>query len=245
MRRTLFTLLVSLAGGVALASGIDQYGMKKDERISMRMHQDPPIRFPLAMLERGITSGMARVAISLDHTGQLTDVLVVGYTAEPFAEAAEHGIRAWTYEPMKIGGEGVATQATLVVDFKAEGVVTRIDANTDLSATILRFREATEYAPCPLQQLDRIPAPLEFVEPIYPRDLVLHGVSGRAVIEFYIDESGAVRVPAVTDADFWELGVLAMNAVRQWRFAPPTSKGSPVLIHIRQVFRFGVEPVRS
>ena len=241
MKRLLFGLLVVLTGTGASGAGIDPFGRPKDERVSMRIHQTTPITFPRAMLERGITSGLARVAISLDHTGELTDVLVIGYTAAPFGEAAERGIRSWTYEPMRVRGESVATQATLAVDFKAEGVVISIDANTDLTATVLRFRQATEYAPCPLQQLDRIPTPLEFVEPAYSRELADHGVVGRAVIEFYIDESGSVRVPAVTAADFWELGVLAMSAVREWRFAPPTSRGRPVLIHVRQAFQFGAD----
>jgi TonB family protein len=231
-------MLLSLAGG-ALASGLEPSSTIKDERISMRFEQSPPIRFPQVMLDRGITKGAARLVVTVDHTGQLTDVLVIGYTAAPFGEAAERGVRAWTYEPMRVRGESVATQATLVVDFRAEGVVTRIDPSTDLFATILAYREGVEYAPCPLQRLDEIPAPLEFVEPMYTRDLKQHGVTGKAVIEFYIDESGSVRVPAVVESDFWELGVLAMAAVRQWRFAPPTSRGQRVLVHVRQEFSFG------
>jgi len=245
MKRLSFALLVFLAGGGALASGIDQFGPTKDERISMRIHQTAPIQFPHTMLQRGITQGMARVAISVDNNGQLTDVLVVSHSGEAFADAAERGIRTWRYEPMRVRGEHVATQATLNVDFKAEGVVISISSGTDLDQTWLRFRNATEYAPCPLQKLDQIPTPINFAEPAYSRELVLHGVTGRAEIEFYIDESGSVRVPAVTDADYWELGVLAMGAVRQWRFEPPTSNGRPVLIRVRQVFFFGGDTLKN
>ena len=31
---------------------------------------------------------------------------------------------------------------------------------------------------------------------------------------------------------------LAVDAVRQWTFEPPTRNGRPVLVHVRQVFRF-------
>lgn len=245
MKPLYFASLILLAGGGALASGIDQFGSIHDERISMRIHQTVPIQFPQVMLQRGITEGMARVAISVDHTGQLTDVLVVSHSDEAFAQAAERGIRTWTYEAMRVRGEHVATQATLDVDFKAEGVVISISSGTDLNQTVLRFRVGTEYAPCPLQRLDQIPTPINFVEPDYSKELALHGIAGRAVIEFYIDESGSVRVPAVTDADYWELGVLAMSAVRQWRFVPPTSHGRPVLIRVRQVIHFGGETLKS
>lgn len=229
-----------LAGGGALASGIDPLvPPTRDERVSMRIHQTTPIVYPQVMLERGIVQGAARVAISLDHTGRLTDVLVIAYTHEAFAEAAEAALREWSYEPMRVRGEHVATQAILDLNFEAKGVVINLNAGTDLVRHVLPFLRGESYAPCSLRELDRIPEPVAFAEPVYPRELKLHGVEGTAVIEFFIDENGAVRVPAVIDADFWELGVLAMEAVRQWRFEPPTSRGRPVLVRVRQPFIFG------
>ncbi len=239
MKRILVALVITLAGGVALASGIDPFGPTKDERLPMRIHQTVPIVFPNTLIARGITSGDASVAISMDNTGKLTDVLVVGYTEKEFADAAEQAIRLWDYEPIRVRDEHVATQAIINFSFEAKGVVISIDANTDLNAHILSFRQSRGFAPCPLEKLDRIPTPIDFAEPVYTRDLALHGVRGQAVIEFYIDENGTVRVPAVIDADFWELGVLAMEAVRQWRFERPTSRGHPVLVHVRQSFYFG------
>jgi TonB family protein len=65
------------------------------------------------------------------------------------------------------------------------------------------------------------------------------GVAGSATVEFYIDESGAVRMPAVFKADFPELGHLLADAVRQWKFDPPTRQGRPVLVHASQTVVFG------
>lgn len=230
--------VVFLAGGAVLASGIDQASTIKDQRQGLRIHQTTPIIYPHSLLGRGITSGQARVALSVDFTGQLTDVLVVGYSHEEFGEAAERAMREWSYEAIRIGQEHVATQALVKFDFEATGVVVSIDASSDVTARLLPFRREKAYGPCPLQKLDMIPTPTAFAEPIYPKDLHLHGVEGEAVLEFYIDENGSVRMPAVVDADFWELGVLAMNAVRQWRFMPPTSQGRPVLVRVRQAFHF-------
>jgi TonB family protein len=237
--KILILALACLTGGAALASGIDHTDPMKDERRPLRIIQTTPIVYPNNLLLRGIVSGAARVAIAMDNTGTLTDVLVVGYTHEEFGQAAEDAVRAWSYEPIRIRAEHVATQAVVTFNFEAKGVVVNIDATTDLSLHVHAFRSANAYAPCPLHRLDAIPAPLVFLEPAYSRDLKDHGIEGQTVIEFYIDENGSVRVPAVLDADFWELGVLAMEAVRNWKFAPPTSNGRPVLVRVRQAFVFG------
>lgn len=205
----------------------------------MRIFETTPIIFPQRLLMDGITRGEARVAISVDHTGKLTDLLVVGYSRREFADAAQTAIRQWSYEPMQVLSEHVATQAVLRIDFSANGAVISIDGTSDVSARLLPFRREQQFGPCPLRELDGIPMPVNFVEPVYPADLARHGVRGSAVIEFYVDEAGNVRVPAVIDSDFWELGSLAMDAVRQWQFAPPTRHGQPVLVRVRQRIVFG------
>jgi TonB family protein len=58
------------------------------------------------------------------------------------------------------------------------------------------------------------------------------------VVDFYIDETGAVRMPYVTGRPHTLLANLAVDAVRQWKFEPPTRNGTPVLVHARQVFHF-------
>jgi TonB family protein len=240
MKRLIFAV-TCLFAGAALASGIDPIEASKDERKPLRIFQTSPISFPQTLLQRGITSGYARIALAVDHQGALTDILVVGYSHEEFATAAENALRRWRYEPMRVRDESVATQSTLSINFEARGAVVSINVGSDLTTLMTGLPRDPEFGPCPLQKLDSIPAPLAFVEPIYTKDLREHGIQGQAVLEFYIDENGSVRVPAVVDADFWELGVLAMEAVRQWRFAPPTARGRPVLVRVRQAFYFGRE----
>jgi TonB family protein len=58
-------------------------------------------------------------------------------------------------------------------------------------------------------------------------------------IDFYIDETGTVRMPAVSIKDDSELTALAVMALRQWKFEPPTRNGRPVLVKATQVFNFG------
>jgi TonB family protein len=96
------------------------------------------------------------------------------------------------------------------------------------------------YRPCRLQELDATPVPLVLVPPVYPAELAARGVHGAATVEFFIDETGAVRMPAVVRADFPELGDLLASAIRQWKFAPPTRRGRPVLVHASQTVGFPI-----
>ena len=48
-----------------------------------------------------------------------------------------------------------------------------------------------------------------------------------------------MRVPSVSVEDDSLLTSLAVAALRQWRFEPPTRNGNPVLVRASQVFNFG------
>ena len=53
-----------------------------------------------------------------------------------------------------------------------------------------------------------------------------------------IDETGAVRLPAIETAGNPYLMDQAISAVRTWKFEPITSRGQPVLVVARQEFNF-------
>jgi TonB family protein len=76
------------------------------------------------------------------------------------------------------------------------------------------------------------------VAPHYPSNLAERGVKGAVTIEFFIDETGAVRMAAASAQDDYTLTALAIDALSHWKFAPPTSRGKPVLVKASQVFNF-------
>ncbi len=81
--------------------------------------------------------------------------------------------------------------------------------------------------PLPVANADRPPRLLHRVQPVYPPPAFSQKVEGTVELEILIDASGRVRrmkvirsVPLLDDA--------AMDAVRQWVFAPATKDGRPV-----------------
>ncbi len=217
-----------------------------DDHVSTR-EQDSPLRvtqkeipiFPRSLLNAGVTSGWSRVVVDVDEAGKLQDWLVVAHTSPEFGDAAVSAIRHWRFLPMIVHGRPVASQVLVGFDFEAKGVVVNIHPDSDL--TKLFFGKAMEkiYRPCTTREIDAIPVPLVWVDPVYPADLRARGVTGSATVEFYIDETGAVRMPAVVSADFPELGQLLADAVKQWKFSPPLRRGRPVLLHASQTVFFG------
>jgi TonB family protein len=238
--KTLAITFLLLAGATTAAMGLEGPVQPREGRQPLRFEQTEPIPFPQSLLNRGILSGEARVIVSVDTAGVLTDVLVIGYSHVEFADATVRAVRRWRYEPIRIDGQPVPSQVELAINFEAQGVVLSISPGTDLAAYRLSFLRSEGYGPCSLQELDAIPLPLEFTAPRYADELRQRGITGAAIVEFYIDETGAVRMASLKSADFWELGNLAVAAVQQWKFAPPTSHGKPVLVKLRQTFNFGM-----
>ena len=208
---------------------------------SLNIQQTVDPVFPYRLQELGVTNGEARVAINTDATGKLMECLVVGYTRPEFADEAVVVIKQWKFEPARLRGEPVGTTVELLFSYEARGVVVStlnpIDSIEKRISQIIG--EHYIYQPCSLRELDRIPTPVVTVKPYYPGELADKGVKGKVTVDFYIDETGTVRMPAVSMKDDVELTALAVVALRQWKFEPPTRNGRPVLVKASQVFYFG------
>ncbi len=75
--------------------------------------------------------------------------------------------------------------------------------------------------------------------PTYPVRAQRLGLSGKVVVEFTVDESGAVRDPRIVEADppgVFDRAVL--RGVRRWSFKPRQEDGRPVAVRIRQTVVF-------
>jgi TonB family protein len=55
------------------------------------------------------------------------------------------------------------------------------------------------------------------------------GESGRAVVDFYVDDTGRVLLPEVVSASGEAAGWAALTAVNRWRFLPPRQGGQATM----------------
>jgi TonB family protein len=192
-------------------------------------------QFP-AQLERvGVSSGSVKLVIKVDKTGKLEDLLLTEYTQRPFADEAIKAVSQWTFAPALIETEPVGWVREINLYFRRDGLsVVSVAAEEIPSPFRLTAHgdEAIEYHACSLRDLDRIPVPLHVVAPTAS----LRPDAGDVTVDFYIDEEGRVRIPVARATSDVAFANAAADAVSQWQFEPPTSKGKPVLVHAVQIF---------
>jgi TonB family protein len=238
--RSLFILtLCGATSALFAASPFEPPG----ENDGVAINQTDALIYPFSMTTSGILSGEARVVVSVDAEGHLSDTLVIGYTNEAFADAAIAALKRWTYEPARVHGIARASRAYVLFTFKNDmGVmIQKLPGMTDASMVRSFADNRYTYRACQLRDLDRIPIPAQVVPPNPPKRNL--SAKRTVTVEFYIDDQGRVRMPAVDRDEADDVyAAAAVRAVEQWRFEPPLRKGHPVLVLARQDFNFVPKP---
>lgn len=196
-------------------------------------------QFSPVLLDMGITEGKVALVVDISAEGKLTDWLVLGYTDPQMVRTCVEALMDWDIKPARIDGQAVPAQVELTIAITAEGVVISRSGPQVFDDTFRRITgNPIKYKLSPAPALDRVPVAINAVAPKYAQEAAKQGVTGKVEVHFYIDEKGAVRMPAVKAGAHPYLAEVAVSAVREWKFEPPTSKGNPVLIAASQEFNF-------
>lgn len=231
--KTLLTLLSCLVLGIAPATAAAPSAPTL-LTIKPTRHQ-----FPREAALRGLNEGYARVVLEVAPDGSLRDFLVTESSDDAFAAEAGRLIRSAEYVPPQDDGPAVACRVAVTVHFRSSGILISTDTQEITEAYLHgRFDHAHPVRLGTAAELDQPPVATRVVKPFYPEELARLGIAGRATVDFYIDTSGHVRLPAIVAEDHAELGDLALAAVRDWQFAPPTRIGEAVATHVTQTFEF-------
>lgn len=187
------------------------------------------------------SAGEVRVLVLIDEKGALNDILLLGSTHRAYTDLAVTGLQQWRFEPAESGGQPVGLRTMVRLFFESRGRVVSVQGVEALSGLMNKpFEMSFEERLVPRSQLD---APLRPIAPTlgprFPAQL-----SGKipetssVVVDFYVDETGRPRMPVIAQSDHDLLSQAALNAVDTWKFAPPTRRGMPVVVHVRQEFVF-------
>lgn len=95
----------------------------------------------------------------------------------------------------------------------------------------------------PVMDYDSPPRPVTTVKPVYPQEAFVKKVEGTVAVEILIDATGHVAQARVVDS-VPLLDQAALEAVKQWVFAPAIKRGHPVaaLAHVPVRFWIGGSP---
>ena len=82
------------------------------------------------------------------------------------------------------------------------------------------------------------PAPLRSVQPFYPLEMKVRGISGVVHLTCLVTESGEVRDPVLVSASDEAFVQPALAAVKKWSFKPARRDGVPVAMRVNLPIRF-------
>ena len=195
--------------------------------------------FPECILYDGLAAGHVALAVSRNPQGEPVDILVLEATHPKMAEAAVEAVRNWRFAPSNNPADLVTR--TLRLSFRMQGIVV-FPFGKDMHRAAeedYRDRPVTEPVAVPsLQALPQSPKALVQPMPAYPLALLPRKVAGTAVVRFYVDEDGRVRLPEVIQATEPEFAEAALAAVKQWRYEPPQLGGRRVIACDNWNFKF-------
>lgn len=182
-------------------------------------------------------TGQVRMVINIDASGKLADYIMLGYTDQRFAEAAEAAIKKWEFRPAMNAGEPIDVLATLEFNFDQRGQVVSL-CGTGLFESYLNTTFGQRPVQCVFyaKDVDVMPKPTRTVSPM--------AMAGRGqtptkvIVDFYIDESGHPRMAAVAPNVDAVLAAASIQALEQWRFSPAMRRGVPVAVKASQQFDF-------
>lgn len=233
MSKTPRTLVFGFIVGTALAvAGVPASGAPERDIRPVRVTVKP-----VSLTDVGLppfpTPVHARLAIGVDETGNVTDLVAVSANHEQFARVAVAQARTWAYQPASIAGQPYPSVTYIVVAVRDGLLAVRTAGSGDGPGRLMTV---------PLRELDEPLRAVTTASPQYPEDLRQRGIGGTVTVRFLIDQLGRVRLPHVLQAADPELAPLALAALEQWQFEPPRRRQTPVVVTAQQAFVFAPRP---
>ncbi len=215
------------------AAAMAQTGENDATARALKLDKFVQPEFPARARLEGIGSGSVTAVVGRDAAGAVTDVLILAATHPAMAAVAAETIRQWHFAPMSPAELLKQEPGIVRLDFSFQGVIYIIaqglpGLQTAPRSTLVRTVTA----------LDNRPRALEQPMPAYPKELATRAVEGDAIVAYYIDGDGHVRLPHVVRASSDEFGQAAVAAIANWRYEPPRQKGQPVVVSESWAFQF-------
>jgi hypothetical protein len=203
------------------------------------------VQFPGQAAHEGVATGRATVGIFVDATGQPKDFLLIRCTKDYFGAALLKEAKLREFTPKQL--HGTAIPGAFIVSYAFEpppgmNAISNFEAASRRSEDIQGGAQFV-YRPRNETELDGGQlVPTRVAVPVLPRALVpKDGKPVRALVSFYVDEKGQVRLPNVESSLSPPFITAAVAAVQQWAFKPPVAKGKPVLVYTMRALTFREE----
>ncbi|MDR1789240.1 MAG: TonB family protein [Opitutaceae bacterium] len=228
------TVDFQMPGTPSASSGLEVEVSKKDmEEMpeNLRFDKAPEARgsvrpvYPRRLLEEG-TGGKAVVSLFLDKKGNVSFARLVEASHPEFGASLLAAAGHFEFTPARRERKPVETV------LRYEHVFNPKDCPRE-DAALLSLERKKPGKIIPANKLDAPLKPLSRREAKFPVSLGPEVKSGRAVVEFLIDEDGTARLPRIIEATDEAFGHAAAQAVSYWKFEAPKAGGKTVVTRVR------------
>jgi len=203
------------------------------------------VQFPGEAIHEGVATGRATVGVFLDAEGKPKDFLLIRCTKQYFGHALLEEAKRRTYSAKQVKGTAIPSAFIFSYAFEPppgmnaisnfEAASRRTEDIQGGAAYVYRARNESEVDGGQLVQT-RVALPV-LPKALIPKD----GKPVRALVSFYVDEKGKVRLPNVESYLPPQFVTAAIASLEQWAFKPPVSKGQPVLVRTMRSLTFREE----
>lgn len=224
-------LLLLSAALVALSSPLVAKDTTNDEAIQkLRLAKFVMPVAPDYVASTGQTEGIVTAAIGRDAEGRVTDVLVLSSTNAPLSRSVVEAVRQWRFAlPGNLAPAGTEIFPIVRFRFSAKGVAIVSTSTSSLAARNQPVDQDVSVFLPSFANLDAVPNPINHPMPRLTGTAAQRAVGGTAMVKYFVDQEGKVRVPVVTECSSPQLGLAALAAVEQWTFEPPRAGGQPTI----------------
>ncbi|WP_161554670.1 TonB family protein [Ereboglobus luteus] len=184
--------------------------------------------YPYEQLKNN-TKGKASVAVLVDARGKVRKMEISKQSAPEFGLAALAACEYFEFEPATLQGQPTHAIITVSLEFnKGSKFITGEDRD------MLRIEKKSPEKIIPAGKLDAMPKMIASRQAPFPLAALRENLtSGEAVVEFYIDSKGMVRLPRIVSNTHPSFGYIAVQTIANWRFEPPVQGGKPVITRAR------------
>lgn len=201
--------------------------------------------YPYNLLSNG-TNGSATVHLVINDTGRVVFSQITKSTHPEFAASLLAAADHFKYAPATLKGSTVISNVVYEHEFYAPSLrflttYRDSDSTSDYDDySLLSLEKKNSPKIIPVNKLDSVPDPVSQRKPLFPLAAPDGISSGKATIEFLIDETGQVRLPRIINATDPAFGYAAAQTITQWRFTPPLQNGKPVISKVRVPVSFTI-----
>jgi TonB family protein len=184
------------------------------------IHQEPP-EYPFSMRLDG-KRGEVLLEFTVMEDGSVSNPQVVKSSHPDFEAPAVEALLKWRFRPGTKDGHPVSTRMRVPIIF---GLTQMPDGSNGYEVWNVPSSAPRSFPP--ELQYDEPPKPLVISAPVYPFDLLVAKVKGKASVSFLVDPTGRTQMVKVISASQPEFGAAAMAMAEAWTFEPARKGGKP------------------